>query len=247
MSTDGPQEAWFTENAEISRQTHAYYANGVTPPLIEDSTVKTILEIVEFDDGQVTDDSSAIVSEATGFTESAQESDTNFVSVAATVEVVAEGYIREFHAEIDIDQDDTDDQTSRVIYRNQVTSVGDVSVSPPDFADSAMHITGELADDDSALILEHAGGPPIGTEAELTFQDNEYILARSGERPSFPEEFTEGDTAYLYWSGAEEASISMGEAPSDVARDIAQPTDDGRGVYLEGNPPSQSGTFEIRL
>jgi len=50
---------------------------------------------------------------------------------------------------------------------------------------------------------------------------------------AFPTAFESGDEAYVYWTAANQAAISVGEEPSDVAREFSFPSEDGdRGIYL---------------
>jgi len=241
------EELWFTENAEITRDTHRYNPDGVTPPFVQRGAVADIVDIAAFERAEVAgDDEPVYVFEATGVDEEgASEFDAEFETLDVRVEVAASGYLRALRAEITLRAEADADQTSTVTYDYEVSDVGDVAVSPPDFVDDAVRVTGSLSEDRSTLVLEHTGGPAVPEGTELVVQDQEHIASR---RPTtFPTAFEPGNTAYVYWQSAEDAALSTGEPPSEVAREFVLPSDDSsRSVYLESRSHT-GGQFQVSI
>ncbi|WP_430504955.1 hypothetical protein [Haloparvum sp. PAK95] len=249
VNADGTEQLWFTDRARVSRIVHRFNPDGVTPPIVDRSTVSAIGEIAVFERADVTDDEPpVVVFEATGPSEAAEEDEVDYRTVDVTVEVVAPGYIRTIDAVLELAESADAEESQTVTYEYEVTEFGGVSVAPPDFVDDALHVQGDLTDDRSAIRLDHAGGPTVQAGTPLTFQDNEYIAISSRGGPTFPAEFAEGDSAYVYWSGEEEASIRVGEKPSTVTRDIALPSESGdRSVYMEQEDSANGKLFQLSI
>lgn len=248
ISSDRPQRVWFTDHARVNRATHTHYPEGVTPPIIDVSSVQEIIGLLSFEPVEVTDEEKpAAVFEATGPSESVPE-DVDLRTVDGTVEIMETGYIRRIEIEIEVASNADGDETQTAAYEYEVTDVGTTEVTPPDFVENALRVEGYLTDDRSAVRLEHAGGSTVEANTRLTFQDKEYIASADRDGPSFPAEFAEGDTAYIYWSSETEAAIRMGQKPSTVAREIALPTDgNGRIVYLEEEAGPGPERFAVRF
>lgn len=243
------QEVWFTDRAEIDRRTHTYYPGGVVPPIMDRSGAEEIIEIAEFEQVETTEaEESAVVFEAAGPSEAGEEADVDFQSIDVTVEIAAPGYIRLMDAEIEFTQSPDTDETAALIYEYQVSDVGEVSVTPPEFVADTLRVEADLTDDGSAIMLEHAGGPTVEADTALIFQDAEHISMPDRGGPTFSEEFAESDTAYVYWTGDEEAAISIDQEPSSVAREIAFPSERGeRDVYLQEEAGPGPERFAVRL
>lgn len=237
---------WFTGDARISRDSHRYEPDGITPPFVRRQAVASIVDIAAFEHAEAAGDESVSVFEASSADEEvASEFEAGFETVDVRAEVAAAGYLRALQAGITFVAESDSEQTSTLSYDYEVSDVGDVSVSAPDFVDDAVRVEGSLTEDRSALVLEHTGGPVVAEETELVVQDHEYIAAQ--RPPTFQTTFEPGETAYVYWTSPEEAAVEVGEQPSEVAREFVLPSDDGdRGVYLQSRSHPGSG-FEVAI
>lgn len=248
LGPDSSQLFWFTGSARIGRDFHSYNPDGLAPPLIDRSAVTQIAEIGAFERVPVADDEAAAVAfAASGPSEQASDDSTDYRSIDVRMAVTATGYLQSIDAEITFTTVTSDEETQTVSYRYTVSDVGETDVSPPEFVDDALRIQGDIASDGSSVILEHAGGPAIEAGTALMLVDNDGFT-REYNQPTLPSAFTEGDVAYVYWTGEGEAAISVGNPPSTVARDIALTSADGNNlVYVTENRGSRPERFEVRI
>jgi|GEM_PF-2380930 hypothetical protein len=236
INSDGKQRVWFSGNARVSRATHRFNPNGITPPFTDRTVVTSLIELTTLERVDVSgDDERVFVFEGTEIDEETeQEGELSIRSIDVRIAVAESGYIRSMDAELTTAKSSDADQTASSSYEYEVSEVGDVTVSAPAFVDDAVRIEGDLSEDRSAIVLQHAGGPTVAADTKLVVEDNEG--STNPNHPNglaFPTAFESGDEAYVYWTAANQAAISVGEEPSDVAREFSFPSEDGdRGIYL---------------
>lgn len=222
---DDSTQYWFTETARVGPDTHTYYSEGIRLPVVNRRSMENTIEQLEFERVEVLDEEVPVaVFEPTGESDSGSSLD----SVSGTVEITASGYIRLMDIEMVYPEEANMEPG---VYRYEVTGVGDTTVATPEFAESAVHIEGQLRDDQSAAVLEHAGGATVESGTRLRVTDAESNVAFS-RAPSFPSDFAEGDTAYVYFTGENEAAITVGEEPSNTGRTF-ETGEEGDTVFVE--------------
>ncbi|WP_238705334.1 hypothetical protein [Natrinema pallidum] len=248
LSSDGKQAVWFTGTARISRITHTYNPGGITPPYIDAETVSRIVSVAELERVDVTgDDNEVYVFEASSADEeTVRELDLDVNAIDVRMEIAAAGYIRSIETELTAAEPADAEQATTTMYQYDVTELDDVSVSEPEFVSDAVRIEGDLSEDGSTLVLDHAGGPAVSADTELILQDANVSQPQRGA--SFPAAFESGDEAHVYWTAAEEPAISVDGPPSDVARDFAVPSQsDERVVFLSELPETGPERFVVRI
>jgi len=225
LLTDQSESAqyWFTDNVNVTPDTHTYFSGGIRLPAVNRQGMKFALEGLIFERVEVLDEEVPVA-----VFESTEGKDSGYESVSGRVEITALGYVRMMNIKKDYPEEAF---REFVEYRHEVTGVGDTTVDTPDFAEAAVHIEGRLQDDRSWAVLEHTGGATIesGTQLRVTDAASNVVFDRA---PSLPSDFTEGDTAYVYFSGEEEAAITVGEVPSNIARPF-DTGDEGETVFIQ--------------
>ncbi|AFO56215.1 MULTISPECIES: hypothetical protein [unclassified Natrinema] len=248
LRSDGRQAVWFTGTARISRITHTFNPNGITPPYIDAETVSRIVSVADLERVDVTgDDQEVYVFEASSTDEeTARELDLDVDAIDVRMEIAAAGYIRSIETELTAAEPADAEQATTTMYQYDVTELGDVPVSEPDFVSDAVRIEGELSEDGSTLVLNHAGGPAVSADTELILRDANVSQPQRGA--TFPTAFESGDEAHVYWTATDEPAISMGGAPSEVAREVAVPSQpEEQGVFLSELPETGPERFVVRI
>jgi len=247
---DGKETVWFSGNARINRQNHAYNPDGFTPWYIQRVTVTSIFDIAAFEAADAASEGVRAF-EATSADEAAAEDlDVDIRSVDVRVTIAEAGYLRSLEAELIAADTPESDETRTTSYHYEITNTGDVTVSAPEFVDYVPRIEGSITADNSAIRLEHTGGPSIPTDEGIGARDADGTVP-SPDGSTFPEPFEPGDTAYVYWSAMheddyDEVSISMGDEPASVAREFVFPDDENsRGVVVRGR--AIMSFFEVYL
>lgn len=234
---DNSTQYWFTDNARVGPDAHTYYSEGIRLPVVRQN-MEYIFEQFAFERVEVLDEEVPVaVFEPTGESDSGSK----LKSVSGTVEITAAGYIRMIDIEMVYPEEANLEPAT---YRYEVTGVGDTTVDTPDFAASAVHIGGQLRDDRSWAVLEHAGGPTIESGTRLRVTDAEANVAFD-RAPSFPSDFAEGDTAYVYFTGEYEAAITVGEEPSNTARTFDTGGEDDTIFVEEQVDDGRLGRFRV--
>ncbi len=237
VNTDGKQTVWFSGNARINLQTYASNPDGFTPPYMMRRWVGNFISLGAFE-AVDTDDGTAVFEATSANQAVAEEAEADFRSVDIQVTVAEAGYIRSIDAEVLVAESPEADEVDTIGYSYEIGNTGDVTVSPPAFADTLTRINGSITADNSAIILEHTGGPSVPAGEGVYVEDADGTAQAS--ETTFPEQFESGDTAYVYWSGTpeddyDEATITIGDEPGSVARNFAFPDDaNSRDVTLRG-------------
>jgi hypothetical protein len=243
---DRKEKVWFTDHARISEITYSYNPYGVTPPYINRDLAAQIIEMGAFERVDVSgDDEPVYVFEAADVTDKTKaERDIDFRSFDVQVTVAEPGYIHSIDADITYLNDSEAEQTLTLTYEYDVSKVGEVTVTKPDFVDNAVRVEGHLTDDMSAIVLNHAGGPTVSAGTKIAVQDEKTICRN---HPAFPTDFAPGDEAYVYWTSANKTVIST-EKPSSVAREFVFPSHSyERSIYLSEEAGPGPERFEIEF
>jgi len=169
INSDGKQRVWFSGNARVSRATHRFNPNGITPPFTDRTVVTSLIELTTLERVGVSgDDERVFVFEGTEIDEETeQEGELSIRSIDVRIAVAESGYIRSMDAELTTAKSSDADQTASSSYEYEVSEVGDVTVSAPAFVDDAVRIEGDLSEDRSAIVLQHAGGPTVAADTKL--------------------------------------------------------------------------------
>lgn len=229
---------WFTDSARVGPDTHTYYSDGIRLPVVNRQAMANTFEQLAFERVDVLEEDVPVaVFEPTG----EGESGSSLESVSGTVEVTASGYIRMMDIEMVYPEEIGMEPG---IYRYEVTGVAETSVATPEFAESAVHIEGQLRDDRSWAVLEHAGGATVESGTRLRVTDAESNVAFD-RAPTFPSDFAEGDTAYVYFTGENEAAITVGEEPSNTARAFDTGAEDDNVFVEEQVDGGRLGRFQV--
>ncbi|MFU1783631.1 hypothetical protein ACM16X_19880 [Haloarcula japonica] len=169
------------------------------------------------------------------------DSSSDLESVSGTVEITASGYVRMMDIEM-VYPEGANLEPS--VYRYETTGVGDTTVDVPDFAESPVHIEGQLRNDRSWAVLEHAGGTTVESGTELRVTDAESNVAFD-RAPTFQSDFAEGDTAYVYFTGENEAAITVDEEPSNTDRTFDMGQEDDTVLVEEQVDGGRLGRFRV--
>lgn len=257
-------EVWFTDETRVKDDgsgelTHTQYPDGAShrfserasPPYISRSSVERFLEIAELELISATEDDAPIYEfESVGVNDDVDYGeDLTVESFDLRLALVDMEYIRSVTAAIEFTPENSDERRT-INYEYEISDEGNASVSEPAFIDDATRVTGELAADNTAVVLEHTGGPAISPETELVVQDATGSGVREGAGPYsddlavFPTAFEPGDTAAVYWLSENEVEISVNDDPSEVGRTFDRPSESGdRDIYIG----VEGGEFAVRF
>lgn len=240
------EREWYSGHSRVTSERHRYESERVEPSFISRREVSGIVEIAgPFERVDVINgDVQRAVFEATEPADESADGESYVIhEVDVRVAVAEPGYVHSFEGTVTYAESADSDRTATVTYEFDVTDTGDVTVEAPAFVDDAIRVHGSMADDGSALALEHMGGPTVPASTEIILES----VAADDDEMVLDTEFAPGDEAYVYWTGAEEASIDVGEPPGDVSRSFSRTESGNWDVYLWARTESGRGNFMVDI